>query len=406
MKILLVNNYFHIVGGAETYFFNLAKLLEREGHEVIFFSMKHPKNFQSDFSKYFVSYFPPLNELSFPKKLRSLFRVFYSFEARKKIHQLIKDHQPDVVHIHNIWYEITHSIIQEIKNNNIPVIMTLHDYRLICPNHHLLVKKNLCFRCRNGRYYNAILKKCLVGSFSRSLIGALINYFNNLIIRTYKQIDLFVSPSNFLLDKLKENKAMSNIKIVHLSYCIDLDEYQPIYKNNENSIVYIGRLSDEKGLEVLLDAVKDIDITLKIIGTGSLKDYLFKKTQRENISNVKFIGFLSRDEIKKEVSKSLFSVLPSLWYENYPYSIIESFSLGKPVIASKIGGIPELVINNETGLTFERNNHQELKEKIQFLLSNRHLIYAMGKNARLWVEQNLSFPEHYRALEHIYKQLI
>jgi glycosyltransferase involved in cell wall biosynthesis len=406
MKILLVHNYFHIVGGAETYFFNLAKLLERKGHQVIFFSMADSKNLPSKFSHYFVSNFPPLDKLTFIKKIKALSRIFYSFEAKRKIRQLIKDYRPDIVHIHNIWYEITHSIILEIKRNNIPIIMTLHDYRSICPNHQMLIKKELCSRCIKGAYVNAILRRCLIGSLIRSTCGALINYFNTFILQSYKYINLFISPSLFLLQKIKESNLGRNIEVTNLPYCIDLANYHPEYENREETIVYFGRLSYEKGLDVLLDAVKNIDITLKIIGTGPMEDCLRKKIKAESITNVQLMGFLSREQIIQDVSKSLFSVLPSLWYENYPNSIIESFALGKPIVASRIGGIPELIRDRENGLLFSTGDSEDLKSKIESMLVDKKMILDMGRKARLWVEENLDCEKHYPLLMDHYKKAI
>jgi len=398
MKILLINNYFHIVGGAEVYFFNLAELLKQKGHEVIFFSMKHPNNLPTEFDKYFVDYLPPLQELSFRKKIIALGRIFYSFEAKKKIRQLIKEQKPDIVHINSIWYEITHSIIFEIKKFGIPIAMTLHDYRMICPNHKLLSGNKTCFSCRQQKYYMTIFKKCFKGSFLKNFIATLIQYFNNWFLRTYKLIDLFISPSQFLIKTLEESSLFRNISIEYLPYCIDVDKYESNFNTTENSIIYFGRLDYEKGVDILIDAVEGLDITLKIVGTGPLEYCLRKKVKDENIGNVYFKGFMSHQGIKEEVSKSLFSVLPSIWYENYPYSAMESFALGKPVVGSDIGGIPELIKNGVTGITFTPRDIRDLREKIQYLLLNKELIYKMGNNARNWAKENLDCNTHYDIL--------
>ena len=406
MRILLVHNYFHIVGGAETYFFNIARLLKQKGNEVFFFCMKSPKNLKTEQDKYFISNFPPLKELDLTKKIRLSYRAFYSFEARRKIHQLINLYRPDIVHIHNIWHEITHSIIHEIKKFNIPIIMTLHDYRMICPNHKMLVGSNLCFQCRGQRYYKAVLNKCMGDSLLKSIFVMTSSYLNNVILKTYKAIDLFISPSLFLFNVFKESNLFKNKDILHLPYCIDSGEYSACYNSEKNTIVYFGRLDIEKGVDVLIEAVKDLNITLKIIGTGPLESYLKKKVIEERITNVYFKGFIPHDKIKEEISKALFTVVPSIWYENYPYSIIESFVLGKPVVASRIGGIPELVRDNETGLTFEPGNVDDLKKKIHYLFSNRDFVYKMGKNARLWAEENLNYDKHYDILVNKYHSIL
>jgi len=405
MTILLINDSFYIIGGAEVYFLTIADLLRQKGHKVIFFSMRNPKNDSLEFDKYFVSYFPSFSELTLFQKIDKIPKIFYSFEARKKINALLNKYKPDIVHIHNIWYRTTYSIINEIYKFKIPIVMTLHDYRLVCPNHKMLVNSKLCFKCKNGRYYHAIINKCLGGSLLRSIAGASINYFNRYFLRTYKKINLYISPSKFLIDRFKEDSQFKDIKIAYLPYCIGLDEYSPNYNPDENSIVYFGRLDFEKGIDILIDAVKGLDISLKIIGTGPLEYYLRNKVENEKINNVYFKGFISRQEIKKEISKSLFSVLPSIWHDNFPYSIIESFALGKPVVGSKIGGIPELVQNNTSGLLFQPGNIDDLRCKLNDMLFNKGLIIEMGKNARLWAEENLNYDKHYSLLMHLYKEI-
>lgn len=406
MKILLINNYFYIVGGAEVYFFNLAELLRQKSHKVIFFSMRSPKNFQSEQDKYFISYFPPLQDLTFFKKVKALTSVFYSFEARDKIRELIKAEKPDIVHIHNIWYEITHSIIHEIKKFNIPIVMTLNDYRLICPNHKLLVKNKLCFSCDHERYFMPVLKNCLGNSLLKNCVSMIAQYLNNCILQSYKSIDLLISPSIFLKNLFQENTLFEKRRIEYLPYCIDKDEYQPQFNAKERSIVYFGRLDFEKGIEVLIDAVKGLDVILKVIGGGPKEYFLRQKVLQGNISNVQFLGFIPHEKIKEEVSKSLFSVLPSLWYENYPYSVIESFMLGKPVVGSHIGGIPELIKDYERGLTFKPGNSKDLNQKLRDLLSNQEMICTMGKNARCWAEQNFNFSHHYESLIKLYNSVL
>ena len=403
MKILLVHNYFHMVGGAETHFFDIARLLKQKGHEVIFFSMKDKKNFQTEFVRYFVSNLSPWKELTLSKKIKSLCRIFYSFEAKKKIRRLIEEQKPDIVHIHNIWHEISFSIIYEIRKYNIPIIMTLHDYMMICPNRKMLVDNKLCFECKGQRYYKIISKRCIVNSLPRSIAIMLSIYFNNVILKTYRLVDLFISPSLFLIQKFKEGDLFKDRTIVHLPYCIDVKSDMSMINVQDKTIVYFGRLDIEKGVDVLIEAVKDLNITLKIIGTGSLESYLKKKVIEERITNVYFKGFIPHDKIKEEISKALFTVVPSIWYENYPFSIIESFALGKPVVASRIGGIPELVKEDYTGLTFEPGNSEDLRAKILYLVNNKSKIRELGIHAYEWVRRELNKEKYYIALIDIYK---
>jgi len=408
MRILLVHNYFHIVGGAESYFFNIAELLRQKGHTVVFFSMKDKKNFQTVFERYFVSNFPPLKELGLSKKIRSLFKVFYSFEARKKIRQLIEEQKPDVVHIHNIWHEITFSLIYEIRKYNIPIVMTLHDYRMICPNHQLYTRKRLCYKCNNGNFINSLINKCIGGSLVKSFYAFIYNYIYIRILKVQKAVSIFIAPSKFLYNKFRENKLYRDVELKYIPYSIDIKKWSTeIYKGAfGNSIIYFGRLGEEKGISLLIEAVKDLDINLKIIGTGLEENKLKKQIKRQQIKNVFLLGFMSQGDIKREINQCLFSVLPSLWYEVSGISIIESFSMGKPVIASRIGGITELIKDGINGLLVKPGDVNDLKEKITTLKNNFNLINLMGMEAKRFAEINYNSENHYKSLSSIYNEAI
>ncbi|MFC1709281.1 glycosyltransferase family 4 protein [Candidatus Omnitrophota bacterium] len=406
MKILLINTFFHICGGAEAYFFNLAELLKKHGHEVVFFAMDHPKNYETPFKKHFVSYFHSFKDASFVTKLKLFFRFFFPFEARRKIHQLIIDEKPDIVHIHQLFHEISHAIIPEVKKFNIPIVMTLHGYSFICPNAELFDGFNLCEACKDGKFYKMVFKECIFASKIKTLIMMLyaILYFN--ILKVYKNIDLFISPSKSLVNLYKQNKSFSNIKILHLPYCLNEYSFSADSISSEESIVYFGRLERVKGVDVLLRAVAGLDVTLKIIGTGPFEEELKKIIAQEHISNVNFLGFLDHSCIQHEIAKSLFCVVPSIYYDNYPNAIMESFALGKPVIASRLGGMPELVQEGITGYLAEPGNIQDLKAKIKALIHDKNLIFSMGKTAREWVEEKLNPEHHYDVIIREYERLV
>jgi len=192
-------------------------------------------------------------------------------------------------------------------------------------------------------------------------------------------------------------------QIIYLPNFVDIEIVQPSYEWEEESIVYVGRLSYEKGLETLMDAVKGVSIKLKIIGDGPIRKELVEWVKKEGIGNVDFLGYMKGKQLYKEIKKSKAVVIPSEWYENNPRSVIEAFALGKPVIGARIGGIPELVKDNETGLTFEPGNAKDLKEKIKELLGNSSLLKKMGGNARRFVETELNPEKHYQKLMEIYQ---
>jgi len=405
MKILLINKFFYKKGGAEIVFLNTAELLKNHGHQVVFFSMHHDKNESSEYEKYFVS------NIDYEKKgmknavMYSL-KLLYSFEAKKKLEKLISQERPDVAHLHNIYHQISPSILHSLKKFNIPVVMTLHDLKLSCAQYLMLAKSEVCEACINNTYYHCFLKKCIKDSRLKSLLGTIEMYLHHNILHIYDLVDYFISPSQFLIDKIREMGFRSK-RIILLRNMLSAEEYIPSHSFQEGDIVYVGRLSKEKGLMTLLDAVKEIrNVTLNIVGEGPLKDQVDAKIRKENITNVILCGYKTGDELKNLIKNSLFIVLSSQCYENSPMSILEAFTFGKPVIGSRIGGIPELVMDGKTGLTFEAGSVSDLRSKIQYLLDNPVKIEIMGRNARDLAVREFNSEKYYEKLMAIYREAI
>ncbi len=404
MKILFVNKFFYRKGGAECLFFDTAAYLIKKGHNVSFFSMAHPRNLPSPYEKYFVSNID-YDSVKFTDIPKASLRLLYSFEAKRRIERLIEKEKPDIVHVNNIYHQISPSILHSIKKYKLPVVMTLHDLKMSCPSYVMLNNQKTCEACRGGRYYNCFLKGCVKKSKIKSLLSTLEMYLHHRIMHIYDLVDIFISSSLFVRDKLKQMGL--DREMLYLPNFVKIDEFIPEYRWSEKAIVYFGRLSEEKGITVLMDAVKDIrGITLKIIGEGPLESHIKNKIRAEGIKNVTLLGYKTREELKNEIKKSMFVILPSTWYDNSPRSIIEGFALGKTVIASRIGGIPELVKDNKTGLLFEPGNIGELREKIDYLIANSDRIIELGKNAREFAEKELNTKKHHDKLMEIYDTAI
>jgi len=404
MKVLCVNKFYFIRGGAEKAFLNTIKMLEGKGHDVVPFAMKHELNLQSPYERYFVS------NIDYDKKelinnIKGAANLLYSAEARVKIKRLIDNESPDVAHLFNIYHHLSPSILYPLKCGNIPVILTINDYKTVCASYLLFDKGEVCEACRGGKYYECFLRGCVKGSRAKSLLNMMEMYLHHNVLHVHDLVDFFIAPSIFVKNKLEEMGLKS--KVLHLPHAIDTKEFTPQYKWEERSVVYFGRLSREKGLVTLIDAMKKLDIvSLKIIGDGPMKDVLQNKVRAEKIKNVRFLGFKSGSELKNEICKSMAVILPSECYEVFGLCIIESFALGKPVIGARIGGIPELINENVTGVTFEPGNGDDLYEKIVDLTKNPDKIVEMGKNGRLFVEQNFNVEELYPKLIAIYQQAI
>lgn len=402
MKILQINKFYYLKGGAERYFFDLQRLLQEKGHQVIPFAMKNERNVDTPYKQYFVSQI----DIEKPRfSFRSAGRIIYSFEAKRKIKELVAKERPDIAHIHNIYHQISPSILTVLKKHEIPIIMTIHDFKLICPAYILYSKNEICQRCKTYRYYNCFFRKCVKNSFWASLLNALEMYFHKFLKIYESNIDLFIAPSNFVRNKILEFKIIAPEKIIVLPHFIDLENIQQQYQS-KNYFLYFGRLSKEKGVKVLLKAMKFIKQSeLWIAGSGPQEEELKEFVWKNKLSNVRFLGYLGREELQSVIQNSLFSVIPSLVYETFGMTVLESFVFSKPVIVSDLGALSELVEEEKTGLKFKPGNFNQLAQKINFLLKNPRARKEMGERAREKVEE-FNKEKYYKELMSLYKKVI
>ncbi len=412
MKIILANNYFYFRGGAERYFFEVGDLLKSKGHKIIRFSAYHEKNNRTLYSKYFIDkssvYSDRLDgQISLLGKIRIALNSIYSIEAKKKICELIKDTKPDLIHIHGIPYRLTSSIIDGAKDLGVPVVQTCHEYKTMCPNQRLynLYARQICEECKGERYYKMIRKRCIKGSYGASLIGCLEAYLCS-IKKIYRwKIDHFVTPSNFMQKKMVEF-GFSKERISHISNFVFADKYLPAYNNN-GYILYYGHFTPQKGLHTLIKALKPTkNIPAKIVGEGYIGEDLRRIKDKYDMTNIDILDFLEGNRLNEVIRNCCFTIITSEWYENSPMTIYESFAMGKPVIGSNIGGIPELIEDGVTGLLFETGNAKDLAEKINWLFSKPEKIVEMGKNARRKVEDEYNEEIHYNRLIEVYKRVL
>jgi len=401
MKILLINKFLYPAGGDAISTLAAAGLLSSRGHKTVLWGMDHPSNMPLPHREHLISHVDLNRPGSIKDRIVTASNILYSFEAKEKIERIIEIERPDIAHLNNIYHQISPSILHSLKKADIPIVMTLHDYKMVCASYSMMAGGAICEACRDKRFYNCFLKKCVKNSRAKSLLNTLEMYLHHRLLHIYDLVDIFISPSRFLKSKLEEMGFRG--KIIYLPNFVDIESFTPGFDSAGKAIVYFGRLSREKGLLTLIEAVKGIKaVSLKVIGDGPLKKELEEKTERENIKNVIFLGHKAEKELKEEVTKSIFVVLPSEWYENNPMSIIESFALGKPVLGAKVGGITELVRDNQTGLVFESGNVNSLRSKIKYLLNNPESVVEMGKAARVFVEKELNQDRYYEKLMSVY----
>ncbi len=408
MKILLVNKYHYVKGGSETYYFGLADLLTKLGHDVIFFAMADENNRPCKEEDFFVSNVDFNGKTSKTQKIKAGFRVLYSFEAKKNISALIEKEKPDIVHINLVHRHITLSIIKAIKKFNIPIVHTAHDLNCICPNHEMLTNGKVCELCLKGKYKNCIKQKCIKGSTIKSALGA-IEAKNYKRMKIYDDIDLYITPSYFYKKKFEES-GIIHPEIVHIKNFLPLDTKFNCENEDKNYLLYFGRISEEKGIITLLKAMEKLNhnTPLYILGKGALEKQVKEYITAHNLENrVKMLGFKTGDELKKFVAQAKCIILPSEWYENGPYAIMEAMSQGKPVIVSRFGGLPEIVEDGKTGFICNPFDSDDLKnciEKVCNLTADEYK--AMSKTAVLNAKRDFDAETYGKTLLAHYERLI
>lgn len=406
MKILQINKFYYRKSGSETHFIDLIKLLRENNHKVTVFSTENAKNIKGKGDDCFIDEIE-MNLSNFKKG----FNLFYNYQAIKALKKIISNNRPDVVHLHNISHHFSPAILKVFKQFNIPVIMTVHDYKLICPNYKLFNSKGICKKCIGGKYYHCALNKCVKTSYLGSLVMTVEAYWARWK-KYYDLVDIFIAPSYFMRNKLIEG-GINPKKIKYLNNFLSINIAQDNSSEEKNTRKYIlsfGRLSEEKGLDCLIEAFNNIsnkEIVLKIAGEGPASTGLKELTKKLGLEKkVDFVGHKPEDELKKIIAESQFVVVPSLWYENAPYTILESYALGKAVLGSEIGGISELIKENETGLTFKIENRNDLTDKINYLLNNENKNKVMGEMGRLFLNKSFGEKKYLRKLLEIYKKEI
>ncbi len=352
MKILLSNKFYYRRGGDCIYMLNLEQMLKAHGHEVAVFSMQYPENIASEWQRYW----PSLMTI-----LKAFTRPFGTSEVKDKFTKLLNDFKPEVVHLNNIHSQLSPIIAELSHQYGARVVWTLHDYKLLCPRYDCLQNgKQICEECYTDK--NAVLKHSCM---KNSLVASVVAYYESKTWnreRLENATDVFICPSQFMANKMAQGGFCKD-KIKHLCNFIDTEKCKGDKVARGEYYCFIGRLSAEKGANTLIEAANQLPYRFVVIGGGPIEDELKTKANK----NIEFVGFKQWDEIKELVGKTRFSVIPSEWYENNPLSVIEAQCLGTPVLGARIGGIPELIEENVSGMTFTSGDVHDLKDKIQLM---------------------------------------
>lgn len=405
MKILEINKFHYLRGGGAKHFLNVSRLLEKRGHSVARFSMKHPENIPNNWSKYFVSHVGYQPENNFWQKLKGLGRIFYSFEAKFKIRKLLKEFRPDIVHLHSIYHQISPSILKEIKRMGVPIVMTVHDFKLIYPDRLPPVEERKLNEDKRWCYINFIKRKCFKNSYLKSFLVVLETKINQWTKIYDKHIDLYIAPRNFVKEALVTN-GLSAKKIKVLPHFLNLKELE-IVQNHPKKIdrqaekdeyfFYFGRISNEKGAKELIEIFKNNN-NIKLYIAGRIFDGI-KIPSRKNI---RYLGFLSPEKIHYYIKNSLAVVSPSRIMETFGLVLMETHIQGKPFIGLDAGAYFEGVKEGQNGFICKNMNDFEkvIKEVSQqkYIFNNK----LIKKEAMKMYDSN----KYYNKLINIFEKLI
>ncbi len=412
MRILLVNYRYFISGGPEKYMFNIKNILQDKGHEVIPFSIHSNKNVETEYSKYFVEPIGSRDSVYFEecKKtprviMQMLSRSIYSVEVKRALQREIKDVKPDVVYIIHFVNKLSPSVIRGAKLSGVPVVLRLSDYFLLCPRFDFLYNGKICEDCITDGYMTCIKKRCVKGSLFASFVRVFSMKIHKLM-KIYDDVDIFITPSEFLKKKLESNGFdEKKIKCIP-TFTISRNQCEDFVVGEYG--LYFGRITEEKGVDTVVRAYEKLpEYQLKIMGDDTTDEAVrLKKYIRDrNIKNIEFIGFKCGSELEEIIRKSRFSIIPSIWYDNLPNTALESFQYGKPVIASNIGSLPELVEDKYNGFLFKPGDVEDLIEKIK-MFDDEKLVEQMGDNSRDILNRKFSLKTHYDTLLNIFNTLV
>lgn len=406
MKILQINNYPYAKGGADRYFLDLIELLKQDGNIVKSFSVSSEPNLLSDTA---VGDFPPPINTESAHSLSNISNFFYSRHSASKLRDALKKFQPDIAHLHIYYGQLSSSILKVLKEFNIPIVQTLHDFKLVCPAQTVQRMKSLCTDCRNNKYYNCTINKCHKNSFSKSLLLTLESYFT-WVNRSDKKIDLYIAVSYFQKKILVEMGIPEDrIKVVHHYVDINSIEAPLVNKNRPEYIFFAGRLEEGKGVNTLIRAfaiTNTRNIKLRIAGDGSQLDVLKSLTKSLGISDrVEFLGYLTKEQLKIKYLNALFVVNPSELNETFGLTTLEAMGLGKAVIASRIGAIPEVIVDGKSGLLFEAGNLKDLSSCLSTLIEQENIRNEMGDFGFKIASRTFSTQTHLSNINNIYSSI-
>ncbi|NNC81878.1 MAG: glycosyltransferase family 4 protein [Acidimicrobiales bacterium] len=398
-----VTSYYYRRGGAEAVMLDQNDLLRERGWAIVPFAMNYEQNLDTDYDEYFVEEIDFASDYTPVEKVRKVVKSVYSLEARAAIGRLIDDTNPDIVHAHNVYHHLTPAIFGAAQKKGVPTVMTVHDLKIGCPSKLMLAPDGVCERCKGGKTWNAIGQRCLKDSRALSAVAAFETSLHRLLGSYRKHVDRFIIPSHFHMNKLIDWGLPAD-KARYLPNAVDLSTLEPNNAVGEG-FIFVGRLSEEKGLRTFIEAVAAAGVAATIVGTGPQEDEL-RQLAADTGADVEFAGYQTGDTLFQLIADSRALVLPSECYENAPVVLLEAYGVGRPVLGSNLGGIPELILDGETGLVAEAGNVVSFAAQLTALQEMPAAeITEMGRAGREFAQTTFTKEQYRDGLLDIYRGL-
>lgn len=397
--ILNVSQNHYIRGGSDRYFFTLAELLEKHGHQVIPFTAASPENEPTEWERYF----PRGADFVHPGA-GDLLRFLYSRDAVKSMRRLLADTEIELAHFHIYYGKLTASILGVLEKAGIPRIQTLHEYKLTCPVYSHLSNDVICETCAGKHFWRALPKRCNRGSLARTALSVMESYVSR-ALGSVEKMDHFISVSHFLRKKMIAH-GIPEDKISTVHNFVDVSDIAPNYDAG-GYILYFGRVHRSKGILTLVEAAAPLkEVPLYIVGDGEAMPEIQRIVAEKRCDHIQLLGFKQGDDLRDLILNSICTVLPSEWYENCPMSVLESYAYGKPVIGADIGGIPELIVDGTDGFLVPSGGTAALRERLLWMSENKAEAAEMGRVGREKMETAFNADIHYERIMNVYRQFL
>ena len=408
MKILLINKFYYLAGGRERYLFAWEKMLREYGHDVMVFSMSHPRNRPCAQSKYFIKNVSFDADQSPFAKLRTAAHALWSAEARRKLEALLQaEDPPDIAHVRSYLFQLTPSILKPLKQRNIPIVQSCPDYAPICVNQHLYNDRThaLCEACLRNGQLAPLRQRCMKGSFTASAAGCLAGFVDRRLVGSRRRIDRYVASSAFMRNKLIEG-GLPRERVAHVPHFINAKDIEPAEGTGEY-MLFFGRLVPQKGIRTFLEAAARLPrVPCKVLGGGPLEAEVRARIAERNLNHVTCLGHCEGDALWKTVRHARAVVVPSEWYEPFGLVILEAMAASRPVIATTLAGPGEIVTDGEDGLLVPPRDPEALAQAMERLWSDAALARELGQRGRERVVVEYAPDVHYRRLMRLFEEVL